>query len=201
MMWRLLIPGLSPSALISLKTDKASVTVSTLNYGLQMPIESSKMMMKQCVTKNRSRKGVALVMVLFIIMAIAVISSGFIARSDIELQAGQNYRLRNELDYLAWAGLEHAKALVVSPENKKVFTGFSGTSLRIDDTKSQYYDLTIGSRVEIVDATNPSTYTYAVQSLASDTSGGAVRARSVLDATLFYDPNSTQAYYISVTRQ
>jgi hypothetical protein len=166
-----------------------------------MPIESSEIMMKQCVTKNRSRKGAALVMVLFIIMAIAVISSGFIARSDIELQAGQNYRLRTELDYLAWAGLEHARALVVSPENKKVFTSFSGTSLRIDETTSQFYDLTIGSRVEIVDATNPSSYTYAVQSLAYDTSGGAVRARSVLDATLFYDPNSTQAYYISVTRQ
>ena len=166
-----------------------------------MPIESSKMMMKQCVTKNRSRKGAALVMVLFIIMAIAVISSGFIARSDIELQAGQNYRLRNELDYLAWGGLEHARALVISPDNKEALTSWTGNSLRIDETKTQFYDLTIGSRVEIVDATNPSSYTYSVQSLAYDTSGGAVRARSVLDATLFYDPNSTQAYYISVTRQ
>ena len=143
----------------------------------------------------------AMLIVLFIIMAIAVISSGFIARSDAELQCGQNYRLRNEADYLAWAGLEHAKALVAIPENKKVFTSFSGTSLQIDETTSQFYDLTIGSRVEIVDATNPSTYKYLIQSAAYDNRGGAIRARSVLDATLFYDPNSTQAYYISVTRQ
>ena len=204
MMWRLLIPGLSLSVLISLKTDKASVTVSTLNYGLQMPIESSKMMMKQCVTKNRSRKGVALVMVLFIIMAIAVISSGFIARSDIELQAGQNYRIRTELDYLAWAGLEHAKALVVDTSDAEIRNnGLTKTDFPpLDASGSQSYDLTINSPEPVAaDPNNPSTYTYAVQSLASDTSGGAVRARSVLDATLFYDPNSTQAYYISVTRQ
>ena len=51
------------------------------------------------------------------------------------------------------------------------------------------------------DPNDPSTYTYSIRSEAYDTIGGAVRARSVLDATLFYDPNSTQAYYISVTRQ
>ena len=40
-------------------------------------------------SNNRSRRGVALLMVLFIIMAIAVVSAGFIARSDFELQAGK----------------------------------------------------------------------------------------------------------------
>ena len=146
----------------------------------------------------------AMLVVLFIIMAIAVISSGFIARSDSELQAGQNYRLRNEADYLAWAGLEHAKALVISPENAEVLdTEWSQAEFRLDESRSQYYDLTIDSPVETVaaDPNNPSTYTYLIQSAAYDRSGGTVRARSVLDATLFYDPNSTQAYYISVTRQ
>jgi hypothetical protein len=145
----------------------------------------------------------AMLVVLFIIMAIAVISSGFIARSDVELQCGQNYRLRNELDYLAWAGLEHAKALVISPENSEVLdTEWSQAEFRLDESRSQYYDLTIYSPVETVaaDPNDPSTYTYSIQSAAYDNSGGAVRARSVLDATLFYDPNSTQAYYKSVTR-
>ena len=143
-------------------------------------------------------------MVLFIIMAIAVISSGFIARSDAALQCGQNYRLRNEADYLAWAGLEHAKALIVSPENAEVMdSDWSQTQMQIDAGSSGYYDLDIKSPVETVaaDPNDPSTYTYSIQSEAYDSTGGAVRARSVLDATLFYDSNSTQAYYISVTRQ
>ena len=145
----------------------------------------------------------AMLIVLFIIMAIAVISSGLIARSDVELQAGQNYRLRNEADYLAWAGLEHAKALITSPENAEVLkTEWSEAEFQLDESRSQYYDLSIESPVETAAADpNDSTYTYSIQSAAYDSSGGDIRARSVLDATLFYDPNSTQAYYISVTRQ
>jgi type II secretory pathway component PulK len=160
--------------------------------------------MKRYCRKMRSRKGMAMLMVLFIIMAIAVISSGFIARSDAELQCGQNYRLRNELDYLAWAGLEHAKALIIDPDDTTIRdNGLSQTDpLRLDESRSQYYDLTLNSPVETAaaDPNDPSTYTYSIQSAAYDNSGGAVRARSVLDATLFYDPNSTEAYYISVTR-
>ena len=147
----------------------------------------------------------AMLMVLFIIMAIAVISSGFIARSDAELQTGQNYRLRNEADYLAWAGLEHAKALIIDPDDATIRdNGLSQTDpLQLDVSGSLYYDLTIDSpAVEAAaDPNNPSTYKYLIQSAAYDNRGGAIRARSVLDATLFYDPNSTQAYYISVTRQ
>ena len=146
----------------------------------------------------------ALLMVLFIIMAIAVISSGFIARSDAELQAGQNYRLRNEADYLALAGFEHAKALITSPENAEILkTQWSEAEFRLDESRSQFYDLSIEIPLETVaaDPNNPSTYTYSIQSAAYDSSGGDIRARSVLDATLFYDPNSTQAYYISVTRE
>ena len=146
----------------------------------------------------------AMLVVLFIVMAIAIISSGFIARSDAALQCGRNYSLRNEVDYLAWAGLEHAKALIISPENVGVFEiTWSQTGFQLEASGSQYYDLAVNCSVETVaaDPNDPSTYTYSIQSAAYDTTGGAVRARSVLDATLFYDPNSTQAYYISVTRQ
>lgn len=146
----------------------------------------------------------AMLVVLFIIMAIAVISSGFIARSDAQLQCGQNLLLRNEADYLAWAGLEHARALVISPENSEVLNvDWSQTRMQINAGSTGYYDLTIDTPVETAaaDPNDPSTYTYSIQSSAYDESNGNVRARSVLDATLFYDSNSTQAYYISVTRQ
>lgn len=146
----------------------------------------------------------AMLMVLFIVMAIAVISSGFIARSDAALQCGQNYRLRNEVDYLAWAGLEHARVLVIDPNDAAVRNnGLAQTDSLQLESGSQSYQLSVQSPVEVsaADPNDPSTYTYAVQSLAYDEMDGTVRARSVLDATLFYDPNSTQAYYISVTRQ
>ena len=160
--------------------------------------------MKRYRNKSCSRRGMALLVILFIVMAIAVISSGFIARSDAALQCGRNYCLRNEADYLAWAGLEHAKALIISPENAGVIeVTWSQTGFQLEASGSQYYNLAVNSPVETVaaDPNDPSTYTYSIQCSAYDNAGGAVRARSVLDATLFYDPNSTQAYYISVTRQ
>lgn len=145
-----------------------------------------------------------MLVVLFIVMTIAVVSSGFVARSDAELQCGRNYCLRNETDYLAWAGLEHARTLVISPENSDVSEAVStyGT-FQLDASSSQYYDLIINAPAETVaaDPNDPSTYTYSIRAEAYDKVGGEVRARSVLDGTLFYDPNSTQAYYISVTRQ
>ena len=142
-------------------------------------------------------------MVLFIVMAIAVISSGFIARSDAELASGRNYCLRNEVDYLSWAGLEHARALVISPENTGVLDTWSGTELQLDADSNRYYDVTINSPVETVaaDPNDPSTYTYSVQSAAYRKIDSEIQVRSILTGTLFYDPNSTQAYYISVIRQ
>lgn len=159
--------------------------------------------MKRNHIKSHSRKGMAMLVVLFVIMAIAVIGSGFIARSDAELQCGYNYSVRNEVDYLAWSGLEHAKALVISPENAGVLDSWSGSNLQLDAMTSHYYDLTINSPTELVaaDPNDLSTYTYSIQSSAYQEISGEVRARSILDATLYYNPNSSQAYYISVTRQ
>ncbi len=152
-----------------------------------------------------------MLIVLFIIMAIAVISSGFIARSDAELQCGRNYRIRNEADYLAWAALEHAKAMVISPENTGgmgddhwvLEDDWSQAQMQIDAGSSGYYDLVIESPVETAaaDPNDLSTYTYSIRAEAYDKTGSDIRASSALDAILFYDPNGSQAYYISVTRQ
>lgn len=143
-----------------------------------------------------------MLLVLFIVMAIAVISSGFIARSDAELQSGRNFCLRNEADYLAWAGLEHARALVISPDNEETLQTWSGVGLQINPSTSQYYDLTINTPVEAAakDPNALSTYTYSIQSSAYIQKGGAVKARSVLNAALFFDPNEAQAHYLSVRR-
>jgi len=64
-----------------------------------------------------NRKGAALLVVLFVVMAIAILSLGFLSRSDVELACGENMILRTQMDYLAESGLEHAKGLILSPQD------------------------------------------------------------------------------------
>ena len=66
---------------------------------------------------KKTRPGVALLVVLFIVMAITILSLGFMSRSDVELACGQNMILRTELDYLAESGLEHARGLILNPQD------------------------------------------------------------------------------------
>ena len=65
--------------------------------------------------KNKTNKeGVALLVVLFIVMAITILSLGFLSRSDVELACGENMILRTQMDYLAESGLEHARGLILN---------------------------------------------------------------------------------------
>ncbi len=159
--------------------------------------------MKRRKSATRSRRGMALLVVLFIVMAIAVISAGFIARSDAAMLGGYNYDMHNRTEALAWGGLEHARALVISPENAAPLTEWSAEGWQLDADSALYYDLTIGSPAETANADPnlPSTYAYPVRSSAYKKQGTRVLAGSSIHATLFYDPNSTQAYYISLRRQ
>ena len=59
------------------------------------------------------RRGVALLVVLFVVMVITILSLGFLSRSDGELACGQNMVIRTQMDYLAESGLEHAKGLIL----------------------------------------------------------------------------------------
>ena len=145
-----------------------------------------------------------MLMVLFIVMAVAIISSGFIARSDVELACGRNFNVRSQADYLAWAGLEHARALVISPDNASPLDTWSNASpLQLDAGSDFYYDLSISSPAitAAADPNAPSLYTYPVECQAYKETGGQVRATSTLAADLFYDPNDGTGYFISVRRQ
>ena len=51
------------------------------------------------------RRGVALLVVLFIVMAITITALGFVTQSDVELACGQNMVLHKQMDYLAESGL------------------------------------------------------------------------------------------------
>jgi hypothetical protein len=90
-----------------------------------------------------ARCGFALVVVLLIIMAIEVLAIGFLSRSDVELACGDNMILKTQMDYLAESALEHAKGLILNPQNvtSEYWTGATGQQLSAGS--SDYYDVNV----------------------------------------------------------
>ncbi len=66
---------------------------------------------------NNLRSGAALLITLFIIMAIVVISLGFLNNSSTQLRTGSNFAMRGRIDYLAQSALTHAKTLITNPQD------------------------------------------------------------------------------------
>ncbi len=103
--------------------------------------------------KKTTRDGAALLVVLFIIMVITVLSLGFLSRSDVELACGENMILRTKVDYLAESGLEHARGLILNPQDisSEYWTG--GTGQQLVAGSDDYYDLEV-----ICDDSDPMDY-------------------------------------------
>lgn len=103
---------------------------------------------------HRHRQGAALIVVLFVVMTIAILSVGFLSRSDVELACGENMILRTEMDYLAESGLEHARGLISNPQdvNSEYWMGAVGQQLVAGS--DDYYD------IEVSRADSNSTYGY-----------------------------------------
>ncbi len=94
--------------------------------------------------RNKANKGgSALLVVLFIVMAITILSLGFLARSDVELACGENMILRTKLDYLAESGLEHAKGLILNPQDvdSEYWTG--DVQQQLAAGSDDYYDVNV----------------------------------------------------------
>jgi len=81
--------------------------------------------------------------VLFIVMAITILSLGFVSRSDVELACGQNMLMKTQIDYLAESGLEHAKGLILNPQDV-AGSGYwgGGTNLQLT-SGNDFYDVQI----------------------------------------------------------
>ncbi|MHC4149260.1 MAG: hypothetical protein ACYSR5_07240 [Planctomycetota bacterium] len=92
---------------------------------------------------RRDREGVALIVVLFIVMAVTVLSLAYLSRSDVELVCGQNMILRTQMDYLADSGLEHARGLLLGCQDvsSEYWTGADG--LQIVPGCDDYYDVNV----------------------------------------------------------
>jgi len=64
-----------------------------------------------------NRRGAALLVVLFVVMVATILSLGFLSRSDVELACGENMILWTQMGYLVESGLEHAKGLILNPQD------------------------------------------------------------------------------------
>ncbi len=92
---------------------------------------------------KNNRQGAALLVVLFIVMVITILSLGFLSRSDVELACGRNMVLRTQMDYLAESGLEHARGLILNPQDvsSEYWTGAAAQQLVAGS--DDYYDLEV----------------------------------------------------------
>jgi len=138
-------------------------------------------------TKCRHRSGAALLVVLVIVFAVSIISLGYLARSDTALAAGANMPVRMQMDYLANAALQHAKAVILNPYNVNTSLGYwTGSSKnQLDSNSDLYYDIKI-SPVGSGYAPKCS-YDITVSAYKED-QPGHIAAKSVLQSRLRIDP-------------
>lgn len=130
------------------------------------------------------RRGAALLIVLIVVMAVTVLSLGFLSRSDVELACGENMVLRTQMDYLAESGLEHAKGLILNPQDisSEYWTGAAAQQLTAGS--SDYYDVNV-----MRDDSDPNDRcNYIIDCNAYRMKAGQMVGRSSLSAKLRLDP-------------
>jgi len=141
-------------------------------------------------------KGVALIVVLFIVMIATILSLGFLTRSDSELACGANMVMKTQMDYLAESGLEYAKGRIVSDSNSAVSWAVTGQQLY---SGNDYYDVNVVS-LTIPDPNQPmQVFDYRIVSTGYREKNGQNLGESTLRAELCVDPMSG-AFFRRITR-
>jgi len=80
--------------------------------------------------------------VLFIVMAVTVVSLGFLSRSDAELASGSNMLSSTQMRYLADSAMEHARGLLLHPQGVSGEYWAGGSALQLA-SGDDYYDLAV----------------------------------------------------------
>ena len=135
-------------------------------------------------TYKRARDGGALLVVLIVVMAITIVSIGFIGKSDVELACGENMTLRTEMDHLAESAIQHARGLILNPQDASAEYWTGATGLQLAGGSDDYYDVAI-TRGD-ANSTNRCNYTVTCSSYRSI--GGEITGRSRLGAKVRLDP-------------
>lgn len=124
----------------------------------------------------------ALIIVLGLIMAITVLSLGYMAQSETQMAYGENMALRAQMDQMAASGLEHARGLLLYPQDIGSFDDWRATAQQLDGTSADYYDVNVAA--DAADACN-----YAITCQAYRLEDGNEVGRSTLKAELRLDPS------------
>ncbi len=133
----------------------------------------------------KARRGVALIIVLGIVMVITIVALAYISRSDGELQYGHNMLLRTQVDYLAESALEHARGLLLNPQEVSGEYWTGATSQQLEDGDF-YYDVSVEPNLSFPGDTRWCNYDISCQ--AYKLSGGERTAQSNLKALLRLNP-------------
>ncbi|MFQ6035193.1 MAG: hypothetical protein ACE5NM_05015 [Sedimentisphaerales bacterium] len=134
--------------------------------------------------RNTHKKGAALLVVLFVVMAITILSLGFLSRSDVELACGQNMVLRTQMDYLAESGLQHAKGLILNPQDVEQEYWTGAASQQLVAGSDDYYDVVV-----VRDDSDPANRcNYIIDCNSYRLKAGEEVGRSNLRAELRLDP-------------
>lgn len=131
----------------------------------------------KCKCHNNA-KGMALIIVLVLVGIITIVALEFIVRGDAELAFGKNMEMKADMDYLADAGIEHGRGLVMSPHD------LSGepsvyTAQQLNAGSSDYYDVNVQKISEL---------DFQIKSDAYRMQSGSKFATNSLTAKLRLDP-------------
>ena len=178
------------AALWLIEVNKNANTLNILNLsGLKTDIITggknafTAVMMQRDVMKKRhkktERKGAVLLVVLIIVLVIAIISSGYLVKSDVQLACGDNMITLSRISYLAESGLEHAKGLILNPQDTSGDYWQGASGLQISTDTNDFYDVTVSKS---------SSRNYLITSSAYNERQGRHTANKTLSAELRLDP-------------
>ena len=123
----------------------------------------------------------ALLVVLFIVMAATILSLGFLSRSNVELACGENMILRTQMDYLAESGLEHARGLILNPQDVDSEYWAGDARQQLVAGSDDYYDV-------MIVRDDPNLCNYFITCDAYREKSGEKTGRSSLEAELRLNP-------------
>jgi len=129
--------------------------------------------------KRKKQEGAILLVVLIVVMAITVLSLGFISRSDVELACGNNMILRTRMAHLAESGLEHARGLILSSQDVETEYWQGDVGQQLAAGSNDYYDVNVVKLAEC---------NYQITCTAYSEKNGERVGRCGLKAELRLDP-------------
>ncbi len=98
---------------------------------------------KNIFNRSTNRRGAALLIVLIVVMAVTIVSLGFLSRSSVQLECGENMLLHTQMDYLAESALEYAREQIIFPQNTdgEYWTGVQG--IQFNDSPNHFSDVNV----------------------------------------------------------